>query len=188
MKIKYLSRYLILLVLAFSLVILIPQASIAEVAEDSTESAFNFAEFSNLLFVLWFVSWLVESFLEIIQKVFQLDFKKGSEPSPEIAQWTAIGGFIMGVMIFLSGLQILGTLFDFLPGTDPIQVGLFKFVDAVLTASVIAGGSKGIHELTNAYKGIMQVIQNQPIDKPEKSSSPLVPAEPVLAHKEQPQV
>lgn len=180
MKKKHLFGYIFLFVLALSLIISVPQDSLAEVSEvspsDLTEDNFNFAEFSNLLFVLWFISWLVESFLEIIQKVFKIEqnsnLKKDDKPSPVIARWTAIGGFLVGVIVFLSGLHIVETLFDFLQETEPIHAGLFKFIDAVLTASVIAGGSQGIHKLTNAYKGIMQVIQGSTPDKLELQSSP----------------
>lgn len=180
MKIKHLFWYISLSFLVLTLVVLTAQVAIAQKmafpTSNSIKDDFDLTEFSNLLFSLWFIAWLVESFFEIIQKIFKIDqnqnIKKDSIPSPVIARWTAIGGFVIGIIIFLSGVHTIGMLFDVSQGTNSFQAGLFVFIDAVLTASVIAGGSQGIHELTNAYKGIMQTIQDSTSDKNEISSPP----------------
>ena len=118
----------------------------------------------NLLITLWFIAWLLESFLEIFQKIFQIDPDKkdnSNEPSPKIEKFTAIIGFLVGLIIAWSGVHTIGIFFSLGEHSTDIEKALFSSVDAILTASVIAGGSKGIHELTNAYKGIMQAIKNQ---------------------------
>ena len=125
----------------------------------------------NLLTTLWFIAWLVESFLEIIIKIFQVESKAESS---DIASGTAIAGFIIGLIIAVSGIRTLDIFFGIENYSD-LQKLVFGSVDTILTASVIAGGSKGIHELTNAYKRIIQFIQGQtnsvPQDRAAKNES-----------------
>ena len=127
---------------------------------------------SSLLTTLLFIAWLVESFLEIILKIFKIDrVKKDDIPSPYIARFTAITGFLMGLLIAWSGVSTIGFFFDI--GHQSMQSQkLFGLVDSILTASVIAGGSKGIHELTSAYKKIMQLVQDRSTEKSETQSTP----------------
>ena len=174
--VKYIIFFLIGLILVICIEVFLFPGSSHSVEFKNVEIPTIF----NFLATLLFIAWLVESFLEIIIKIFQIDSK--------VEQFTAITGMSICLLIAWSGVNTVGNFFVVDSQAEPRQKLLFGLIDLILTAGVIAGGSKGIHELTNAYKGIMQVIQNQPIDKPEKSSSPLVPAEPVLAHKEQPQV
>ena len=125
------------------------------------------AKIFNLLVALWFIAWLLESFLEILQKIFQIDEDKidgSNKPSPKIERFTAIIGFLVGLIIAWSGIHTIGIFFSLGGNSTDIEKALFGSVDAILTASVIAGGSKGIHELTNAYKVIMQTIKNQAIN------------------------
>ena len=134
---------------------------------------------------------------------------KSSTKSLEVARFTAIAGFIIGLIIAWSGVHTLGVFFSFdsmdnpnnetaiervdssksvdspdatdntnvidssdaadnpdvvdssEPKAKSIKEILFASVDAILTAGVIAGGSKGIHELTNAYKEFMQSVKER---------------------------
>lgn len=165
MKISKLPWYITLFVTALSLVILSAQAALAAKSEFpfvpvslSIKENFNITEVPELLLILWFIAWLVESFLEIIQKSFSMEKDDNKLLTRE--QWTAIVGFIIGIVIFCSGVHILGTFFDFSQGEN-YQKNLFIFVDGILTAAVIAGGSQGVHKLTTAYKEIVETFKKQ---------------------------
>ena len=192
------------------------------------------SEMSNLLIALLFTAWMLESFLEILLKTFKLDVPKASsqtedvseepsqtkdvseessqtkkEKSIDVARFTAIAGFIIGLIIAWSGVHTLGVFFSFDSVDNPnggivsesaivsdsvdnsairlvfnsvdnpedadnpdskivpdskaksIKEILFASVDAILTAGVIAGGSKGVHELTNAYKEFVQAAKER---------------------------
>jgi hypothetical protein len=124
----------------------------------------------NLLTTLWFIAWLVESFLEIIIKIFQIDEDKTNIESSTIAVGTAAIGFAIGLIIAWSGIRTLSMFFS-IENYSNTQKLVFGCVDAILTASVIAGGSKAIHELTNAYKGVMRTIQEGTPNKANEQSN-----------------
>ena len=124
------------------------------------------AKIYSLLISLLFIAWLLESFLEILLKAFNIDSpqdneKQKSAKSKKTAQFTAIVGFLIGLIIAWSGVHTISMFFSFSEQTTEIEKVLFGSVDTILTAGVIAGGSKGIHELTNAYKEILQAIKKQ---------------------------
>jgi len=60
------------------------------------------------------------------------------------------GSFLMGLAVALSGVHILQVLFD-IASLPPLQQTLFNATDIVLTAGLIAGGSKGINGLTSLF-------------------------------------
>lgn len=119
----------------------------------------------NLLVSLLFIAWLIESLLEVLQKILVIDKDKlidiNTKKSPEIAKFTSRVGFLLGVFIALAGIHTIQVFFALDEQAEPIQELLFYLADTVLTAGVLAAGSKGIHELTNTYKGLMQAIQHQ---------------------------
>ena len=55
-------------------------------------------------------------------------------------------GLVLGVMVSLSGVRLLGSIFEFGAGTVPFQRDLFHFTDVIVTAGLIAGGSATIHK------------------------------------------
>ncbi len=56
-------------------------------------------------------------------------------------------GLTLGIMVSLSGVRLLGVLFDSGGATASFQQAVFHFTDVVLTAGLIGGGSATIHEL-----------------------------------------
>lgn len=168
----YFSLFLIGLILVIVAEIRVFNIASSSIVFQHTKMATVF----ELLIALWFISWLLESFLEILQKIFQIDEQKElNKPSPKIAKFTAIIGFIVGLLIAWSGVNTVGIFFQ--PGEQalPIEKVLFGSIDVILTASAIAGGSKGIHQLTMAYREIMQFIRqettNRSLERTRKDSS-----------------
>ena len=59
-----------------------------------------------------------------------------------------LAGLTLGILVSLSGIRLLGSIFevDNFSGWS-FQQSLFQLTDILLTAGLIAGGSKTIHEL-----------------------------------------
>jgi len=56
-------------------------------------------------------------------------------------------GLTFGFMVSLSGVRLLGAIFEFGADAQPLQQAVFQVTDVVLTAGLIGGGSATIHEL-----------------------------------------
>ncbi len=56
-------------------------------------------------------------------------------------------GLTLGMMVSLSGVRILGAIFEVAEAWAPLQKTVFHFTDVVITAGLIGGGSATIHEL-----------------------------------------
>ena len=57
-------------------------------------------------------------------------------------------GLTLGALVSLSGVRLLGPMFQFDASAGwTVQEGLFHVTDVVITAGLIAGGSSTIHEL-----------------------------------------
>ena len=57
-----------------------------------------------------------------------------------------LAGLTLGVMVSLSGVRLLGPIFD-VSALTGVQGKLFHLTDVVLAAGLIAGGSAAIHQL-----------------------------------------
>ncbi|PCJ41595.1 MAG: hypothetical protein COA99_08815 [Moraxellaceae bacterium] len=68
-------------------------------------------------------------------------------------------GLLFGLVISIAGVRSLGMLVDVktLASLGGLQLALFHMVDVLLTGSVIAGGSDGIHKMTELYRSYMDV-------------------------------
>ena len=167
--------YIVLFLVSLSIVIIVEGFLFSgsfSVSENTFKSLlFNKSEEAtvfNLLTTLWIIAWLVESFLEIIIKIFQID--KDKTKSSTIAVGTAAAGFAIGLIIAWSGIRTLSMFFSIEDYSNTQQL-VFGCIDVILTASVIAGGSKAIHELTNAYKGLLRAIREGTPNKVNEQST-----------------
>lgn len=50
-------------------------------------------------------------------------------------------GLTLGILVSLSGVRLLGPIFEFADGGASFQLAVFQFTDITLTAGLIAGGS-----------------------------------------------
>jgi len=99
---------------------------------------------------------------------FNLDRAEYKSRTRKIALWTAL---FLGLLISGVGIRALETLIilrDF-PDKQPIfyngQVCIFRFLDTLLTGGLIAGGSDGIHKLTQVFTVFLDETRNQIKDK-----------------------
>lgn len=76
-----------------------------------------------------------------------------------IALWV---GLILGLLISAVGIQALQTLVDInaLNNLPKLQLTAFRLMDVLLTGSIIAGGSEGIHRLIKVYNSFMGAAAN----------------------------
>jgi hypothetical protein len=80
-------------------------------------------------------------------------YKSGTQ---RIALWT---GLILGLLISAVGIRTLQTFVEPTWGSTSAQspqVAAFHLVDVLLTGSLLAGGSEGIHKLTQVYTNFME--------------------------------
>lgn len=118
--------------------------------------------------ILYIVALFVERSLEVLIKAWRQGGKSRLEEALRLADQGAraeaekaveeyrtgtqrralLVGLTLGIMVSLSGVRLLGPIFEF-GGTDgwSFQQAVFQFTDIIVTAGLIAGGSKTIHEL-----------------------------------------
>lgn len=64
-------------------------------------------------------------------------------------------GLLIGIFISVVGFRVLHELVANAPEEGTTQAYVFSFVDIVLTGCLIAGGSDGIHKISELYNGFM---------------------------------
>ena len=77
-----------------------------------------------------------------------------------LAMWAAL---ILGFTVSAIGIRTLQPLIE--PGTleklPKIQVGAFRLLDVFLTGGLIAGGSQGIHKITQVFSDFMDATSEK---------------------------
>lgn len=68
--------------------------------------------------------------------------------------------FIAGLIIASVGIHVLGPLFD-ISGLESPQKDFFVAIDIVVTAGLIAGGSKGVNSLTSSIGAVFDAMKYQ---------------------------
>lgn len=91
---------------------------------------------------------LVERVTEIVL-AFRRQAKKENMPEQDETKRIAlIIGFSLGVLVCSAGVGMLSTILN----TEGANQGLIRFVDIILTAGLIAGGSDGFHQFVAAIE------------------------------------
>ena len=73
------------------------------------------------------------------------------------ALWT---GFVIGVIMALSGVRVLGHIFDYSELAD-YQEHIFILTDILFTGFVLAGGSDAIHKIMKVYNSFTAKIETR---------------------------
>jgi len=99
---------------------------------------------------------------------FNLKRAKYKSQTRKVALWTAL---FIGLLISGVGIRSLETLIDlkelkeFPPDQQPIfyagQVCIFRVLDTLLTGGLIAGGSDGIHKITQVFVVFLEETRNK---------------------------
>lgn len=141
-------------------------------------------DYLGVLTHLAIISLITERFVEIFTSVIRVpnrvvlegDLRKLLESGDEVAKHDAIEAldtykaktgifamsisFIAGLIIASVGIHVLGPLFD-ISGLEPTQKKFFVAIDIVITAGLIAGGSKGVNSLTSSIGAVFDAMKYQ---------------------------
>jgi len=148
------------------------------------------ATYTSMFVNLFFIALIVERFIEVFNSIWR---RKGRQERARALENAAPGeekisaqkeldfyrsktetlamysGFAIGILIGLAGVHTLQVIFniDTLSGT---QKSVFQAVDILLTAGLIAGGSKGINAITSLMGSFLDVTKERAkSQKPGKS-------------------
>ncbi len=64
-------------------------------------------------------------------------------------------GLFIGILVSAVGIRALHKLVASLPAEGTVQAYVFNIVDIVLTGCLIAGGSDGIHKISELYNSFI---------------------------------
>ena len=78
-----------------------------------------------------------------------------------IALWTSL---LCGLLISAIGIRSIEPLIV-LDANNPIQIIIFRCLDALLTGGLIAGGSEGIHKFTQVFTDFLEATSRQAKDR-----------------------
>jgi len=70
-----------------------------------------------------------------------------------IAMWSAL---FCGILISAVGIRTLQSFVLLSENVSDFQLGLFHFLDVLLTGGLIAGGSDSVHKLTELYRNFVE--------------------------------
>ncbi len=111
---------------------------------------FQDIKLGSILISLTIISFLFERFIQI-HKLLWLKNKKTKE---EIQLITTITGFIFGLIIAICGFSIIQFLI--IRPENETQFKLIQFIDRILTASLLSGGSNAIHQFNSLIGNYMK--------------------------------
>ncbi len=148
--------------------------------------------YTSLFVNLFLIALIVERFIEVFNSIWR---RKGSQARIRAVETAPPGkkkieaqkeldfyrsrtetlamysGFAIGIMIGLAGVHTLQVIYkiDALAGT---QKSMFQAVDILLTAGLIAGGSKGINAVTSLMGSFLTATKERAVSqKPGKVDS-----------------
>jgi uncharacterized membrane protein (DUF441 family) len=150
------KKVLFLPCIAFTLILLIPLASFAA----DTPTFFSplaikpgsINQFVQPLAALALLSVFLERAMEIASKSFDEGKKIMSEVKRK--KWVPLITLVLGILISLIGVRGLEPFFEV--GNNP-QGNLFRFIDVVLTGTLISGGTAGIHKILTSLTAFLDV-------------------------------
>ena len=158
--------WLALLILALVVVVVSMGDSLTPIGTKEGEAPFLTA--LTQLGILYIVALFVERSLEVFIKAWRqagkssLEEDARSADAPDKAKAekaleiyrtgtqrrALLLGLTLGILVSLSGVRLLGQIFEFgVADGWSLQQAMFQFVDIIVTAGLIAGGSATIHEL-----------------------------------------
>ena len=157
--------WMALLVVALAVVVIAQGDSLTPVDVAAGEGPFLRALVQ--LGILYVIALFVERSLEVLIKAWRQGGKsrlkekaraaedsRKAEVESELQEYRAgtqrralLLGLTLGFMVSLSGVRLLGAIFELGDATAPFQQAVFQFTDVILTAGLIGGGSATIHEL-----------------------------------------
>jgi len=156
------------------------------------------ADYSSLFVNLGIIAVVLERFIEVFNSIWrrsgkvdlQFTVDTATTPAARVSAQKALdeyraktgtyamyGGFIMGLIAAVAGIHILQVLYD-MEALSGWQRTLFRATDIVLTAGLLAGGSKGVNAVTAVFGNLLDSSANRARDAGRPVMPPAaVPAE-----------
>lgn len=175
---KYVGRiWLSLLILGVFVVIWLSGSSLKTLQPKMDNGPFSIA--LTQLGIMYIIALFVERSLEVLIKVWRQGEKvrleqennsdqNSAQAEKQLKEYRAgtqkralIGGLTMGILVSLSGVRLLGPIFQVEVTNElEFQQAIFYFTDIFITAGLIAGGSKTIHELMALIDGFLKASRS----------------------------
>ena len=170
---------IILLVLVVIVAISVSRFSLTGALKLNAE--FKFDDYSTLFVNLFFITIIVERFIEVFNSIWRrkgrlehtravenaqndrekVDAQRALDAYRARTQTLAMySGFAIGIIVGIAGVRILKLLFDTTSLTGD-QETLFHAMDILLTAGLVAGGSKGINAVTSLFGKYLEASRQQ---------------------------
>ena len=145
----------------------------------------DYDHYSSLFAGLFIITVIVERFIEVFNSIWRRkgrlehirdveyagNDKERIEAQRKLDAYRAktetlamYSGFVIGIIIGICGLRILNSIFD-LDALQGLQKTAFLASDIVLTAGLIAGGSKGINAVTSLVGEFFEATKEQAEEK-----------------------
>ena len=139
------------------------------------------ADYSSLFVNLGIIAVVLERFIEVFNSIWrrsgkvdlQFTVDTATTPAARVSAQKALdeyraktgtyamyGGFIMGLIAAVAGIHILQVLYD-MEALSGWQRTLFRATDIVLTAGLLAGGSKGVNAVTAVFGNLLDSSANR---------------------------
>jgi len=187
---KYVGRiWMAVLAIALAIVVFVQGDSLTPI--EIPEGATPFRTALVQLGVLYVIALFVERSLEVLIKAWRQGGKSRIKEKvrtaaesdraaveTELQEYRAgtqkralLLGLTLGIMVSLSGVRLLGVLFDPGGATAPFQQAVFHFTDVVLTAGLIGGGSATIHELMALIDDFLKTSRKRARNSPIRRSN-----------------
>jgi hypothetical protein len=150
----------------------------------------EFDNYSKLFVNLFIITVIVERFIEVFNSIWRrsgrleltrevenastdenrINAQKELDIYRSRTQTLAMySGFAIGITVGFSGIRTLEMIFDS-KALSGAQGTLFQAIDIVLTAGLIAGGSKGINAITRIFGNFLESSKEKAALKPKTPS------------------
>jgi hypothetical protein len=122
-------------------------------------------DLSTLLVTFPIILALVERFNEffVIKKktVISPDLEERAKIAKKNFSFSFFASLTLGILLALAGFRILETFMVPPPTAPDFQNILFKVLDCILTASIIAGGTDGWHQIVSLISDITKAKRKE---------------------------
>lgn len=136
----------------------------------------NQADYNSLFANLAIIAVILERFIEVFNSIWrrkgkielQLAVDAAKTPEERLTAQKALdtyrsqtetyamyGGFMVGLVVAIAGVHVLQVIYD-MSSLTGWQSALFRATDIVLTAGLLAGGSKGVNAVTAVVGNTLQ--------------------------------
>ncbi|CAK8725545.1 hypothetical protein KKHLCK_16990 [Candidatus Electrothrix laxa] len=114
----------------------------------SIKESFNFESLFGTLGGIFIIVLLVERVTEVVLAFWRQTNKKTVLNQDETRRIALMIGFSLGVLVCSAGVGMLSTILE----PEAVNQGFIRFVDIILTAGLLAGGSDGFHQFVAAIE------------------------------------